>query len=142
VLTASTMPHPDNATLLGAPYRCPAVKKGDRAFCLLRDCGVVITGWSDGRFPWPRCRALDKRGGSVLLVDEELARAVRTESVEALKYWWGIGSAGAWRWRKALGVGQWGTPGSKRLHDELSRAGADAIQQREFTTEERDELMP
>jgi hypothetical protein len=133
------MHHPDKVTLLGAPYRCPAVKKGDRAFCLLRDCDVVITGWHDGRFPWPRCRAIGSRGGSGLLVDEDLARAVRTESAEALKYWWGVSTKAAWHWRKALGIEQWGTPGSKRLHDELSRAGAEAIQQREFTAEEREE---
>jgi hypothetical protein len=130
------MPHPDKVTLLGAPYRCPAVKKGDRAICLLRDAAVVITGWQEARILWPRCRAKGVRGGSGLLVDEELARAIRTESAEALKYWFGIGTHGAWHWRKALGMGQRGTPGSRRLFDKSGRAGAEAMKQREFTPAE------
>jgi hypothetical protein len=133
------MSQPDNAKLLGAPYGCPSVKKGDRAFCLFRDCVVVITGWSDGRLLWPRCRAIGVRGGSGLLVNEELARAIRTESAEALKYWWGIGTAAAWHWRKALGIGQRGTPGSRRLFDKSARAGAEAMKRRDFTPAEIEE---
>ena len=46
--------------------------------CLARDCDVVVTGTSTGRIPWPRCRAVGTHGGgSGILVDEELARAVR-----------------------------------------------------------------
>src|SRR5262249_47533717 len=98
------MPPPPKLKLLGAPFHCPAVRKGERAFCLFRDCDVVITGWHDGRILWPRCRAIHARGGSGLLVDEELARAIRTESAEALKYWFGIGTHAAWHWRKAFGI--------------------------------------
>jgi hypothetical protein len=61
------MPHPDQVNLLGAPYRCPAMKKGDRTFCLFRDTAMVITSWSNGRYLWPRCRAIEARGGSSLL---------------------------------------------------------------------------
>ncbi|WP_434030204.1 hypothetical protein, partial [[Pseudomonas] boreopolis] len=43
----------------------------------------------------------------------ELARAIRTESVEAIRYWWGIGPTKVWQWRKALGVDT--TPGSQRI---------------------------
>src|SRR5262245_49240725 len=130
------MPHPDKAKLLGVPYRCPALKKGDCAFCLLRDGTVVITGLSNGRFVWPRCRALETHGGSGLLVDEELARAIRTERAEALKYWWGVGTHGVWHWRKSLGIKQWGSPGSKRLLDQSAHAGAEAMKRWEFTAEE------
>jgi hypothetical protein len=43
-------------TLLFTPYRPPALKRGDRATCLFRDCDVIVTGWSDGPICWPRCR--------------------------------------------------------------------------------------
>jgi hypothetical protein len=82
--------HPDKVKLLFGPYEPPPLRKGDRTSCLDRDADVVVTGWSDGRIPWPRCRALDSRGhGSGLLVEEELARPVRSESAAAIMYWWG-----------------------------------------------------
>ncbi len=78
----------DHVRLLHGPYTAPPRRRGDRATCLFRDCPVVITGWSDAPLPWPRCRALEGRGdGSGLLVDEELARAVRYESVLAIRRW-------------------------------------------------------
>src|SRR5260370_31200359 len=39
-----------------------------------------------------------------LLVDEELARALRCESALAIKYWWGASQTSVWAWRQALGV--------------------------------------
>jgi hypothetical protein len=90
--------------LLHGPYTAPALRRGDRATCLLRDADVIITAWSDGRIPWPRCKVPGRRGGSGLLVEEELARAVRCESARALCYGWGITTETAWRWRQALGV--------------------------------------
>jgi hypothetical protein len=107
---------PENAKLLFGPYSPPPLKKGDRATCLYRDADVVITSWSDSRISWPRCRAIGHRGGSGLLVDDELARAVRNESAAALMYWWGITGSTAARWRTALGVlGLTGTEGTRRL---------------------------
>jgi hypothetical protein len=81
---------------------------------------VVITGWSDARIPWPRCRAIGHRGGSGLLVDEELARAVRLESSLALQHWFGIGGETVWRWRRILGVPKL-NPGSARLRLALNK---------------------
>src|SRR5262249_10169330 len=82
------------------------------------------TSWSDGRISWPRCRLLGHRGGSGLLVDEELARAVRTESSLAIQHWWGVNGETVWRWRKALGVeGPAGTEGSRRLIQAAADAG-------------------
>ena len=65
-----------------------------------------------------------------MLVTEELARAVRTESAAAVCYWWGVTPGVVWRWRKALGVTRWGTEGSQRLRQELSERGADATRGR------------
>jgi len=111
--------------LLAGPYRPPPLKRGDRAFCLLRDCDVVVTSWTDARISWPRCRPLDRPlGGSGILLDEELAWAVRQESAAAICYWWGVSEGVAWRWRKALGVGRTDNPGSRRLIRSAAESGA------------------
>jgi len=67
----------------------PPLHKEERTHCLYRDALIVVTSWSDGRLSWPRCRALGHRGGSGLLVEEELACAITHESATALMYWWG-----------------------------------------------------
>ena len=114
-------PHPDHVRLLHGPYEPPALKKGDRATCLFRDALVVVTSWTDARIPWPRCRLPEGTGGgSGLLVDEELARAVRCESALAIKYWWGASQTSVWAWRKALGVPRL-NEGSARLQTLLNR---------------------
>jgi hypothetical protein len=93
------------------------LKRGDRATCLFRDADVIITGWSAGRIPWPRCRLPGTHGGgSGLLVDEELARAVRSESKQAIMFWWGVSASAMRNWRRALGVERF-NEGSKCLHD-------------------------
>src|SRR6266852_506097 len=103
----------DRYELLYGPYSAPALKRGDRATCLYRDGEVIITGWSNGRIPWPRCHVSGAHGGgSGLLVDEELARAIRTESATAIRYWWGVSSNAVSYWRQALGVTRW----ARRLH--------------------------
>jgi hypothetical protein len=106
--------------LFHGPYAAPALRRGDRTVCLFRDADVIVTGWSAGRIPWPRCRLPDTHGGgSGLLVDEELARAVRCESMRAICYWWGVVPSVVWRWRKALGVEKL-NEGSRRLRNALN----------------------
>jgi hypothetical protein len=78
--------HSSTHALLHGPYRPPGLRRGERTVCLYRDAEVVITSWSDGLIPWPRCRALGRRGGSGLLITEELVRAIRTESSAAIQY--------------------------------------------------------
>src|SRR5262245_4692176 len=127
----------DRVKFLFGPYCPPPLKRGDRAFCLFRDCTVVVTSWTDARIPWPRCRPLDNPlGGSGLLVDEVLARAVRHESAVAICFWWRASEGAVWRWRKALGVTRTSSAGSRRLIHAAAKAGAFAVQEREFTDEE------
>jgi hypothetical protein len=115
----------DRCRLLHAPYKPPRLKRGDRATCLFRDCDVVITSWNDARISWPLCRG-PNRGKPGILVDDELLRAIRTESALAIKYWFGVSTTTVWSWRKAFGIRHWGTEGSRRLHKVISRIGAAA----------------
>ena len=101
---------------------------------------MVITGWSDARISWPRCRAVGTRGGgSSLLLDAELADAVRHESAAAIGYWWGVSEGVVWRWRQALGVTRTNNEGSQRLIQAAAEQGAAAMREREYTDEECDE---
>jgi len=105
----------DRVQLLEGPYHPPALRKGDRAFCFYRDCDVVVTSWSNGRITWPRARPIDG-GGTTYLVEEELLRAIRTESAQALHYWWGAARGVVVKWRAALGVHRLNNPGTMRLN--------------------------
>src|SRR5262249_56768178 len=90
---------------LFGPYTAPPLKRGDKTTCLFRDSDVVVTSWTDARITWPRCRvACGSGGGSGLLVDEELARAVRHESAAAVMFWWGASQTAVNNWRTALAV--------------------------------------
>ena len=102
------MTDPEKVKLLFGPYKAPPLRRGDRATCLYRRCDLVITGWSDARIPWPWGLAKsEQRGGRYgLLVDEELARAVRHESAVAVCFWWGVGKMTVSKWRKALDAGK------------------------------------
>ncbi len=98
----------DPYQLLHGPYRPPRLHRGDRATCLFRDGDVIITGWSDARIPWPRCRRPGTHGGgSGLLVNEELARAIRLESSLGIQHWWGVDDSVVWRWRRPQRARAW-----------------------------------
>jgi hypothetical protein len=124
--------------LLFGPYRPPRLRKGDRATCLYRDCNVIVITWTDARITWPRCKRVEGRGPASLLVDEELARAIRQESAAAVGYWWGVGAGVVWRWRRALGVTKTNNAGSRRLNLAAAQAAAAAVAAKEWTAEERE----
>jgi hypothetical protein len=54
-------------------------------------------------------------------VTDELLRAIRTEAAVAIKHWFGVSTHAVWNWRRAFGVQQWGTEGSKRLKKAIDR---------------------
>ena len=98
---------------------------------------MVVTGWTDARISWPRCRPLDvPRSRPALLVDEELARAVRHESAAAIRFWWGVSSGVVHRWRKALGADRKNCPGSQRLIRAASEQGAAQVSGQELPPEQ------
>jgi len=126
--------------LLGAPYAAPPYFVGDDATCLFRDREVVISSWTMAPMAWPRCQVLGQQGGHGLLVDDELVRAIRTESAQAIMAWWGVSSGVVWRWRKAFGVGgRDTTPGSVLAITAAAKLGAEAMKGREYTEAERRE---
>jgi len=129
---------PKKVRLLFGPYRAPKLRRGRRATCLLRG-DVIITGTSDGRIPWPRCRRIGARGGSGLLLAGELVEAVRRESAAAVCFWWGVSEGVVWRWRRELGVGRMDSEGSARLFLDAAAKGAAAMMFREWTEAERQE---
>lgn len=95
--------------LIGAPYTPPAVRRGD----WLDDeryGAVEVGGWTSAPIVWPRRK---KTGRHSPILFGDLVRAVRTESVEAICHYWGVGQTTVWAWRQALGVDT--TEGSRRI---------------------------
>jgi hypothetical protein len=106
-------------TLLGAPYRPPRPIRRGIYFDLLRG-DLRGEGPSDAPIAWPRGRAHFRARPLPILCDE-LARAIRTESVRAIVHHWGISRDTVKRWRKALGVPRY-NPGTISLWRELAAA--------------------
>src|SRR5687767_12665744 len=114
---------PPPPTLLGT-YPPPLLKVGHRVYCKYRRTWCRVTSFSDAPIPWPRVQPINTRGGSGLLVGPNLLRAIRTETAEALKYWFGVSTKVVWKWRRAFKVTRLGTPGSLAAHQAASEAGA------------------
>ena len=128
----------EQTRLLNGPYRAPSVRVGGKVVCLIKG-EVVVTSWIDGLVSWPRCRPLNvPRGHPSLLVNEELARAIRSEAASSVMHWWGVSEGVVWRWRKALGVDKRNNPGSNRLVRAAAEEGASAVAEKEWTAEERE----
>lgn len=136
--TWPTPSHFAGPVLIGT-YTPPVVKKGDEVTCLYRGAACLVSSWSSGRIEWPRVRQLGRRGGLGLWVNDELARAIRTESSRALQCWFGVSEHVVSRWRKAFGVaGRATTPGSKAAHRSACVAAGEALKAKQWTDEELD----
>jgi hypothetical protein len=100
--------------LLAGPYTTPRLRKGDRAFCFFQDTDVVVTSWKQGRIPWPRCRPIDAERwrSSSVLVNDEVLRAIQTESSLPIHYWWGVSPTIIGKWKAAFGVHRTNNPGT------------------------------
>jgi hypothetical protein len=128
----------DLVKLLHGPYRTPRLRVGDRAFCLLRDCEIVITSITDARIPWPRCRAVEGTGGgSGLWLGGDLAKAVKRESAAAVMHWWRLSKTAVWHMRKGMDVTRTNNEGTKRLLRRTAEFAAEAMREREWTEAER-----
>jgi hypothetical protein len=125
--------------LLGAPYRSPIERVGDCVACRYRDRDIVVNDWTIAPLPWPMGVPVGGTGAPGIIVDEELARAIRTASAAALRHWLGVGIKGVWRWRMAFAIGRGGTPGSARLVQAAAQLGANAVKAKEWTEEEREQ---
>lgn len=119
--------HTGKTNLLFGPYRPPPLRVGDRTLCIYRDAEVVVFGWSAAPIPWPRCYVLGTRAaGQGLLIEDELARAVRNESSMAIQHWWGVCEVTVGKWRRALRVGRTDSEGSRRLIRRAAQTGLNA----------------
>lgn len=107
--------------LIGAPYAAPDCQAGDWLDDEIEG-RLQVGGWTSAPMPWPRRR---KNGRPSLIVTAELARAVRTESAEAICHWWDVGPTKVWMWRQALGVGRV-TDGTRKLRQERTGVPPDA----------------
>jgi hypothetical protein len=99
--------------LIAGSYVAPLVRVGGRLDDEI-DGRTEVGGWTAAPLSWPRRK---HRGKPSLILTAELARAVRTESVEAICYWWGVRPTKVWMWRQALGVGRV-TEGTRALLQE------------------------
>jgi hypothetical protein len=124
--------------VLAAPYTPLDYQIGEEVHCLFRNAPCKVTSWTEAPIAWPRVQPLGQRGGCGLLVNDELVRAIRTESAEALKHWFGASPNVVWRWRKWQNIEQYGTPGSKQLHAIISEKGAAAVRDKQLSDEECD----
>jgi hypothetical protein len=77
------------------------------------------------------------KGHPSLLLNDELARAVRTESAAAVCHWWGASHNVVRQWRCFLDVDCVNNPGTHRLVQATAEAGAEAIKEKEWTEQER-----
>jgi hypothetical protein len=88
----------DRFKLLGT-YRTPRVRIGTRLTCEVRDCDVIVVGYSDGRIPWPIGRR-PRLAAKGMILYGDLADAVRRESNQAVCYWFGVSAQTVSKWRE------------------------------------------
>src|SRR5205085_1927066 len=101
----------DRYKLIDGPYYPPRTARGRFLVCQLRG-KVKVGGYSDAPIPWPR---IWRRRSLVICGD--LLRALRTESVYAVSYHWGLCRAIVSYYRQQLSIPRY-NPGSHRLFRE------------------------
>lgn len=99
--------------LIAGPYMPPPCQAGDWLVDEIEG-RLQVGGWTAAPISWPRRK---KNGRPSLILCGDLVRAVRSESVEAICHWWGVGPTKVWMWRQALGVERV-TEGTRRLLQE------------------------
>jgi hypothetical protein len=109
----------DRFKLLGT-YATPRVCRGRVLWCEVRDCDVIVTGYSDACIPWPVGR-WPRLTAKALVVYGDLARAVRTESNQAVCHWFDVIPQTVSKWRKSLGV-RLTNAGTHRLRSDHQQA--------------------
>lgn len=129
----------DPPPLIGT-YAPPPVRVGDVVRCRYRRARCRVTSWTDAPVSWPRCNQLRVRGGAGLWVNDDLVRAVRTESAAAIRHHFGVSAGVVWRWRRRFvpGAGHVRTAGDRVAHRRASETGAAALGAREWTDAEID----
>jgi predicted mannosyl-3-phosphoglycerate phosphatase (HAD superfamily) len=104
--------------------------------CAIR--GIMrVTGFTDGRIPWPKGVVIGRRSAPSIIVDEELARAVRHEAATAIRHWWGVSAKTVAMWRRELGVRRADPEGSRRLIVAAAKAGGAGMAAHVWTAAER-----
>ncbi|HWW01070.1 MAG TPA: hypothetical protein VNZ64_15340 [Candidatus Acidoferrum sp.] len=98
--------------LIDGPYYPPRTARGRFLVCQLRGT-VRLGGYTDAPIPWPKiwCRRS-------LVICGDLLRALRTESVYAVSYHWGLSRAIVSYYRQQLSIPRL-NPGSYRLFREF-----------------------
>src|SRR5207248_2535325 len=86
--------------------KAPRFRLGDVVACARRG-DVRIVGLSDAPIPWPTGQLLKGGRRPALILDGDLARAVRRESAEAVTRHRGVTANTAWQWREAQRTGAW-----------------------------------
>jgi hypothetical protein len=79
---------PPAARLVGT-YTAPGLRVGDREHCLFRDVLCKVTSFTEAPIDWPRGVPVGMRSAPALVVTEELAWALRSESAKAVRWHWG-----------------------------------------------------
>jgi hypothetical protein len=136
----------ERVRFVGGPYAPPLVPIGGTLKCELRG-DLRVAGYSNALIPWPVAASNNPKQ---LIVCGDLIRALRTESVAAVKFHFGVSRSLIWEYRQQLGIERL-NPGSLRLfwrtvdHARSEEARAKMSQSREgrkdtMTPEAREQL--
>lgn len=109
------MQNEERFKLLHGPYKPPPVGIGDWLECEAHG-QLRVRKWSKGIIPWPMgCRGKGRAGSRpTYILCGDLVRAVRRESAEAIKHWWGVSNPTVTKWRKCLETPKY-NEGTRRL---------------------------